>query len=642
MATEKLLKAVITGPAGKLDETLSALVLDRQFHVTPANVALKSIQGLSVPDSASPYRPLLDVIVSYLTRLGVEPAFREFRDKGYCLEETTAYVKALTARLTKLLTKKSASESLLNDYREYISKLEPYQELPCDIGRLLQVERAEVRFGCIEESGWEALRAGALALDGVILLRSGQIGEKVYCVYIALPDCADQAVETFDSLDLEYIEKPDAPGIVGIPADHIRELTAASADLTRQIAALKEEIEAFIETEKETLLSRYSWLLFQDKACEMRANAAVKGNHFYLTGWIPSAEQEAFHQDAVALGVELAVEKPSRHDLDHAPVKFRTGFFSRIFAPFVDMYGYPAYGETDPRPFMTVTYALLFGIMFGDVGQGAVLILVGILMNKLKNMWLGRIVSWVGIFAVLFGFVYGSVFGNEHLLPGFKVMEGGNMMTTLIISVVVGAVLIVTCMILNIVTGFRQRDMKKALFSANGVAGMVFFISILLGLAGMFVPGLNLFGSKVFLIVCIGLPLLALFCADPLSKKCEGHKNWLPESWGMFFIEGFFDIFEACLSWFSNCVSFLRVGAYAICHAGMMMVVYLLSAAGDGGYHIWGLVLGNIVVMVIEAVLVCIQVLRLEFYELFGRFYSGRGTPFSPAVVDYAAAGSST
>ena len=78
------------------------------------------------------------------------------------------------------------------------------------------------------------------------------------------------------------------------------------------------------------------------------------------------------------------------------------------------------------------------------------------------------------------------------------------------------------------------------------------------------------------------------------------------------------------------------LGAYAIAHAGMMTVVYMLSTTSSGGTAVWGVVLGNILVMVIEAVLVCIQVLRLEFYEMFGRFYSGSGHPFTPVTVDYA------
>ena len=70
----------------------------------------------------------------------------------------------------------------------------------------------------------------------------------------------------------------------------------------------------------------------------------------------------------------------------------------------------------------------------------------------------------------------------------------------------------------------------------------------------------------------------------------------------------------------------------------MMLIVYALSETSGGGYSIIGLVLGNALVMLIESVLVCIQALRLEFYELFGRFYTGRGTPFEPANVDYSAA----
>lgn len=116
-----------------------------------------------------------------------------------------------------------------------------------------------------------------------------------------------------------------------------------------------------------------------------------------------------------------------------------------------------------------------------------------------------------------------------------------------------------------------------------------------------------------------------------LAPAEHGHKT----SVGMMILEGFFELFEAFLSWLSNCLSFLRVGTYAICHAIMMLIVYALSET-SGGYSIFGLVIGNIIVMGIEAALVCIQALRLEFYELFGRFYTGRGEAFAPAHIDYS------
>jgi V/A-type H+-transporting ATPase subunit I len=90
------------------------------------------------------------------------------------------------------------------------------------------------------------------------------------------------------------------------------------------------------------------------------------------------------------------------------------------------------------------------------------------------------------------------------------------------------------------------------------------------------------------------------------------------------------------MSYASNTISFLRVGAFAISHAGMMMVVFLLSATANGGQNIIGVIIGNILVMGIEAVLVCIQLLRLEFYEIFGRFYESGGRPFQPRYINYS------
>ena len=108
------------------------------------------------------------------------------------------------------------------------------------------------------------------------------------------------------------------------------------------------------------------------------------------------------------------------------------------------------------------------------------------------------------------------------------------------------------------------------------------------------------------------------------------------KSIGSFIIEGFIELFEACLSYVTNTMSFLRIGGFILSHAGMMLVVNVL--AGDGGvkYYIVQ-VLGNLFVIGMEGFLVGIQVLRLEFYEIFSRFYKGDGKPFSPLVANFEA-----
>lgn len=177
-------------------------------------------------------------------------------------------------------------------------------------------------------------------------------------------------------------------------------------------------------------------------------------------------------------------------------------------------------------------------------------------------------------------------------------------MTILLFTAGVGVVLILISGVLNIITGFRQKDYRKALFSANGVTGVLFLAGIV-GCAAsdaLFATGLLSTGAVWFV---FALLLLSIWFGEPLISMMglapaeHGHKT----SVGMMILEGFFELFEAFLSWLSNCLSFLRVGTYAICHAIMMLIVYALSET-SGGYSIFGLVIGNIIVMGIEAALV--------------------------------------
>ena len=118
----------------------------------------------------------------------------------------------------------------------------------------------------------------------------------------------------------------------------------------------------------------------------------------------------------------------------------------------------------------------------------------------------------------------------------------------------------------------------------------------------------------------------------PISST--GHLILLDEFIKLNVSEHFFELFEVCLSYVTNTMSFLRVGAFVLVHAGMMQVVFVLANMfGPTGYIIT-VILGNILVCGLEALLVGIQVLRLEYYEMFSRFYLGDGRPFKPVKVE--------
>lgn len=196
-------------------------------------------------------------------------------------------------------------------------------------------------------------------------------------------------------------------------------------------------------------------------------------------------------------------------------------------------------------------------------------------------------------------------------------------------AVGIGAVLILVSMIMNIFIGFRQKDYGKVLFSSNGVAGLLFYGTILVGVLLLMAFGINIFNLPVILLLLV-LPLLAMFLKEPLAARLEGHQALLGQTVGSFIVENFFEMFDVLLSFITNTMSFLRVGGFILSHAGMMLVVHTLAEMVGAGASPVVLVIGNLFVMGMEGLIVCIQVLRLEFYEIFGRFFEGNGKPFVP------------
>ena len=635
MSTVKLLRVTVTGPAKDLDAAICALVLDREFHPLPAVSVLGG--KLKTPEGSDPCRAALDSAVALMNKVGLAPEFREFRGEGYTAENCEEYVERVSAEGARLVAQKNAQLSLAADDEALAAALMPYYELDTDLGELLGATHMDITFGTLPPEQWAVVEKLIDPEPSAFVFRTGTEGGMLRCGYAALPDDALRIAELMREYGFQPVEPPKGSGFNGVPARRIEELRGAAAAARESAERLNREVEALKADIREELLRRYSYLRYHSEAYALRTYAGTDGRRFCLMGWIPEADKDGFAAEARRMGCTCDFERPDALDATKAPVKLKAGFFSQIFLPFVEMYGYPVYGEANPSIFMLITYCLLFGIMFGDVGQGAVLVLAGLYMFKKRGMWLGRIVMAVGCSAIVFGFVYGSVFGNEHLLPGFKVLEEGNAMTVLLLSAGVGCVLIVVSAIFNIVTGFRQRDYHKALFSANGITGVLFLVGLVGGAVCTLALDIPVMSSAAYW-VFLALMLLCVWFGEPLGALISGHHE-PGKGLGMVIGLGFFDLFEALLSWMSNCLSFLRVGAYSICHVIMMLVVYTLAGAEAGEYTVGGvigLVFGNILVMVLEAVLVCIQTLRLEFYELFGRFYTGRGMPFRPVTVDYS------
>jgi V/A-type H+-transporting ATPase subunit I len=661
----------LSGPLDMVDDAIRYFIINRDVHMENAITAMKNIRRLAPLDTSNDYAEPLSEISALADELGIEPEFCDFSGENYSLDEVREWISALRGRIDSIKQELEEKSADLDNKNKALEQLLHISGVDENLRDLLNMKYSKFRFGRIPAANYDALMTLVKARDDVFFIRTGndeENGGGVYGVYFVLPRSVEQVDSIFDAQHFERIRLDKS--LTGTADDTKQTLANAIEQDKSRITALNEELREMTSSEKDQLLRRYCYLRFMSECRSLRTLAGYHNDTFYIVAWMPKENEETFISELeniagapcviaegekvpanahtlvvwAASGNQPAViqEKDSANAFScvlsdgketgtKPPVKLKSGFLSKIYAPFVEMYGLPSYGEIDPRFFMALTYTVLFGIMYGDVGQGLVLSLLGIVLWKTKKMWLGRILGLCGISSFVFGWVYGSVFGYEDILPGYKVLEGENTMRILIIAVAIGVVLLLICMITNIINGIRQRDLGKTLFSPNGVAGFIMYFSIAAGVVVLYVFGKNIF-SLPYILCLIVLPILCIFAQVPLTKLCTGVRPWLPESIGMFFVEGFFELFETMLSYVSNTISFLRVGAFAISHAGMMMVVMLLASDGK---NIIAVIIGNIVVMGIEGMLVCIQVLRLEFYEMFGRFYTGGGEKFTPHIIDY-------
>lgn len=631
MSVEAMTLVTVSGPESMVDTAIQNLVVNRQFHPENAVKALSGMKKLMPFDTANPFTETLTKACDTARLLKIKPEYRDFSQYGGGLDTAGEYVNGLHDKIVEQDAEADILRQSIQKNSVFSEQLGYFSAFDVGLHELFSMEYVKFRFGRLPEEEYKDVSRKVNERPDVFYIASLTSEHWVYGGYFCLFENYSQVDALFSSFGFERIhldvgENSDSSTVAEIAERVNNELASANQRLL-EIEAEKKAL----ENEKEKLLMIYSWLRFMSDSFDMRAYSGYRHAKFYLVGWVPEALAEDYARECSDYeGFSCALTPAKERGTASPPVKLKKNFLAGIYEPFVEMYGLPARGEMDPRLFMAITYTILFGIMFGDVGQGAFLVIAGFLLWKLKGMWLGRIVSLCGVSAAAFGFVYGSVFGNEDILPGFKVLEDGNTMRILIVAVAIGVVLILICMLLNIINGIRQRDIKKIFFAPNGLAGFVMYFSIAFGVVWQVLKGQSVF-TTAYILLTIVLPLLLIFAATPITKLLTGQKDWKPESIGMFIVEGFFELFETLLSYVSNTVSFLRVGAFAISHAGMMMVVYLLS----GSDNIFGLIFGNLLVTGLETVLVCIQVMRLQFYEMFGRFYESGGEKYCPKTIDY-------
>ncbi|MGN1121043.1 MAG: V-type ATPase 116kDa subunit family protein, partial [Eubacteriales bacterium] len=210
-----------------------------------------------------------------------------------------------------------------------------------------------------------------------------------------------------------------------------------------------------------------------------------------------------------------------------------------------------------------------------------------------------------------------------------------NVNFVLLVAIGIGVTLVIAAILLNIVGCIKRRCFGEALLSQNGLCGLLLYVCGA-NLASGFMGGFSPLSGGVCGIV-IAVCAVILIIKEPLIEGIDHHRFRKPESMVDFLLQNIFEFVEYVLSYMSNTVSFLRVGAFVLVHAGMMMVVFSLAGANENPVVI---ILGNVLVIALEGLLTGIQALRLEYYEMFSRFYIGDGRKFTPVRLRSKSTGS--
>ena len=368
-------------------------------------------------------------------------------------------------------------------------------------------------------------------------------------------------------------------------------------------------------------------LLAGEVELDRRRASAVQHRDFLLfVGWAPRTALPRLESALKELGAALVELRTPRWR--QPPTLLAPAPAAEPFRPLLTTYGAVPYEDVDPTPFVAVTYCLMFGMMFGDVGDGLLIVLAALLLGRsrhprlaaLRRVW--SMIAAAGAAAVLFGALYGGLFGPTKVLPTLWLEPLDSPTRLLGVAIVAGVGLLATSYVIGIVNRYREGGALLALTADSGVPGLLLLGGGSVVALGAFTHATTLEPAGLVIIAVAVVPLLLGLRAAAGSGPTA-------------VLEVLIGLLDELLRLFSNVFSFARLAAFALMHAAIGHVVLHAAGSltgtpiGDAAAALTFAV-GWAAAFALEGLVVAVQALRLEYYELFSRLFVGEGRPFTP------------
>jgi len=530
----------------------------------------------------------------------------------------------------------------------------------------------QVSYSELEHLSFLALKIGKIPADKFDDLKDSLEGTAVVIplgndkshILVASSKKGRFALET-ELKNNNFVEMEIPADFKGVPESAIEGLKKKKEESDKAVEEMLTEKANFAETHKEMLYKLLGSFAIGVQIASVTASLESTDLVYRVTGWIPAVSTEQYMKELdeltegrIAIRVYEPYEVPSvMSGKEEVPVKLTHGKFVKSFERMIFSYGSPIYGTIDPTPWVALFFTILFGIMFGDCGQGLVLLLIGVLMAR-KVIKVGGwnkfapIFMAVGISSSVMGILTGEFFGTEELLEPFahwvtglfgnphapilKLMPGEDPKSIYVMFGVFGVAvaigfLINTCgLIINIVNNIIRKKYGEAFFGKNGLAGAIFFWYVVILILRIVLAHHTV---ALYDIIIIAVAMFFAAFAAPFERALEGEKPLLENGFGTYLISSVVEVIEVISGYLSNTVSFVRVGAFALSHAVLNFTILTLTNLCGGKFTVGGIIVliaGNALIIVLEGMIVAIQVVRLQYYEFFSKFFHDTGREFKP------------
>jgi len=560
------------------------------------------------------------------------------------------HARQLVERVTRDLSGIREKQKQLSQLRIRIEELFRYVS-----ERKLQY--IDVRIGTVKQGSTETIRSRLANQSSVVL----QVDSWEDLILLTLKRDRQQITPLMDNL--QWVENPNGNLQKEALIQLEQHLHNRLHELEEENNQIKLQITERIEKDQELLEKLWCDLRLYELMGEISEHFSHTRNTTLFSGWVPESDAEGLER-AIRAAAQNAcvVEWTSAREMprNEIPVAVVDVPLLRPFQRLVDNYSIPEYGTINPTPFVALSYLCMFGLMFADAGQGLIIMLLGLLgiryyrkhpqaKKGMLSPELTQLMVYLGTASIVSGIIFGSYFGYALFPPiwfdyhAAVVGHGGtgrDVYAILGITIWFGIIVIGMGLVLNWINLIRKGDWFHLFMDKNGILGGWLFGCGVWAAFAFVASGYKTFPSGIFLPIAFVVPLALLFAKVPLHRygmKIAG-ESVEDKSIGALIMEAILewivDVLEIFSGFLANTLSFMRVAGLGIAHVSLMSAfAQMADLAGGGIPGIVVLLIGNAMVIALEGLSAGIQALRLNYYEFFTKYFTGRGLSYNPVSL---------